>query len=73
MTRKSLLGIAMVVLGIAALAYQGFSYTVPKKEVELGPIQVTKEERHTAPLPPVLGALAVIGGIVVLLTGGRDK
>lgn len=63
----------MVVLGIATLAYQGFSYTVPKKEVELGPIQVTKEERHTVPLPPVLGALAVIGGIVVLLTGGRDK
>jgi hypothetical protein len=73
MTRKSLLGIAMVVLGIAALAYQGCSYTVPKKEVELGPIQVTREERHTVPLPPVLGALAVMGGIVVLLTGGRDK
>lgn len=72
MTRKSF-GIALVVLGIAALAYQGFSYTVPRKEVELGPIQVSKEERHTVRLPPVLGALVVIGGIVVLLTGGRDK
>lgn len=72
MSGRSVLGIALVVLGILALAYQGFSYTVPKKAVDLGPIQVTKEERHTIPLPPVLGALALIGGIAVLVTGRRD-
>lgn len=72
MSGRSVLGIALVVLGILALAYQGFSYTVPKKAVDLGPIQVTKEERHTIPLPPILGALALIGGIAVLVTGRRD-
>lgn len=73
MNRRSLLGIALVVLGIAVLGYREFSFTVPKKEVDLGPIQVTREERHTVPLPPVLGALAVIGGIAVLAVGGRNK
>lgn len=73
MSGRSLVGIALLILGIVALAYQGFSYTVPKKEVDLGPIQVTKEERHTVLLPPILGALALIGGIVVLVTDRRDK
>jgi drug/metabolite transporter (DMT)-like permease len=63
---KTLLGIALIVLGILALAYQGFSYTVPKKAVDVGPIQVTKQERHTVPLPPILGAIALLGGIAVL-------
>ena len=72
MSARSMSGIALVVLGVLALAYQGFSYNVPKKAVDLGPIQVTKEERHTIPLPPILGALALIGGIAVLVTGRRD-
>ena len=63
---RTLLGIALIVLGILALAYQGFSYTVPKKAVDVGPIQVTKQERHTVPLPPILGAIALLGGIAVL-------
>ncbi len=70
---KTLLGIALLIVGVLALAYQGFSYTVPKKEVDLGPLQVTKETRHTVPLPPILGALALIGGIVVLVMDRRDK
>ncbi|HTQ96435.1 MAG TPA: hypothetical protein VMH89_06495 [Candidatus Acidoferrum sp.] len=73
MSSKSILGIVLIVLGIIALAYQGFSYTVPKKAVDIGPIQVTREEKHTVPLPPILGALALIGGIGVLVLGRRDK
>jgi drug/metabolite transporter (DMT)-like permease len=71
MSGKSMLGIALIVIGVLALAYQGFSYTVPKKTVDLGPIQVTKEERHTVPLSPILGALALIGGIVLLVVDRR--
>jgi hypothetical protein len=66
------MGIALIVLGILALAYQGFSYTVPRKAVDVGPLHVTKDEKHSVPLPPILGALAVIGGIAVLLTS-REK
>jgi uncharacterized membrane protein HdeD (DUF308 family) len=67
MSGRTIIGIALLILGIIALAYQGFSYTVPKKAVDLGPIQVTRQERHTVPLPPILGALALIGGIAVLV------
>jgi hypothetical protein len=73
MSGKSLLGIALMLLGMIALFYQGFSYTVPKKTVDLGPLQVTKEERHNVPLPPILGALALIGGIGVLVLDRREK
>lgn len=65
------LGIALIVLGIFALIYQGFSYTTQKKVLDVGPIQATKEEHHNVPLPPILGALALIGGVVILVSGRR--
>jgi hypothetical protein len=73
MSGRTIVGIALLILGIIALAYQGFSYTVPKKAVDLGPIQVTRQERHTVPLPPLLGALALIGGIAVLVLDRPSK
>jgi uncharacterized membrane protein HdeD (DUF308 family) len=71
MSARSLLGIALLVLGLCALAYQGFSYTVAKRAVDLGPIKVTKEERHTIPLPPIVGALALVAGVAVLAIARR--
>jgi drug/metabolite transporter (DMT)-like permease len=73
MSAKTIIGIALLVLGVLAVAYQGFSYTVPKKAVDLGPIQVTRQERHTVPLPPILGALALLGGIAVLVLDRSSK
>ena len=73
MSGRTIIGVALLILGIIALAYQGFTYTMPKKEVDLGPIQVTRQERHTVPLPPILGALALIGGIAVLVLGRSSK
>jgi hypothetical protein len=65
-----LLGVALVALGVIALAYQGISYTTHKKVVDIGPIEATKEEHKTIPLPPVLGVIALVGGIIVL---ARDR
>ena len=66
------LGIILVVLGILALAYQGITYTTHKKVLDIGPIQATKEERNTIPIPPILGVLALIGGVVILATDRRS-
>jgi hypothetical protein len=66
----TLLGLALVVLGIIALAYQGISYTTHKKVVDIGPIEATREEHKTIPLPPILGVIALVGGIVILV---RDR
>jgi len=66
----TMIGLALVVLGVLALVYQGISYTTQKKVVDIGPIQATKQERKTIPLPPILGAIALVGGIVLI---ARDK
>jgi hypothetical protein len=71
MSGKSVLGIALVVFGLVALGYQGLTYTTQKKIIDVGPIQATKQERHTIPLPPVLGALALVGGLVVIVFDRR--
>lgn len=71
MKATSVLGIALVVLGIISLAYQGITYTTQKKVLDVGPIQATKEEHNTIPLPPVLGGIALVTGIVILVAAGR--
>jgi hypothetical protein len=58
-------------VGILALAYGGFTYTHEKKVVDLGPIQASKKETSTVPLPPILGVVAVIGGGVLLFAGKK--
>jgi drug/metabolite transporter (DMT)-like permease len=66
------LGVILIVLGVLALVYQGFSYTTQKKVLDVGPIQATKQERHTVPLPPILGALALIGGVIILVSDRKS-
>jgi uncharacterized membrane protein HdeD (DUF308 family) len=73
MSGRTILGIVLLVVGIIALGYQGISYTTQKKVVDLGPIHATKEEHHNIPIPPVVGAIALIGGLVVLFTGRRGE
>jgi uncharacterized membrane protein HdeD (DUF308 family) len=66
-----IIGIILVVIGILALAYQGITYTTHKKVLDIGPIQATKEEHKTIPVPPIIGAVALIGGIAILVSGRR--
>jgi uncharacterized membrane protein HdeD (DUF308 family) len=66
---KTMLGIALIVIGIIALAYQGFTLTTRKKVLDVGPIQATKEEHHTVPVPPVIGVIALVSGVAVLALG----
>jgi hypothetical protein len=71
MKAKSIVGIVLILIGVVALAYQGFTYTTREKAVDLGPIQITAEKEHTVPLPPILGVAALVGGIVLLVTGRK--
>ncbi|HET7696074.1 MAG TPA: hypothetical protein VFK57_10230 [Vicinamibacterales bacterium] len=63
--------IVLIVLGVLALAYGGISYTREEKVLDIGPIEATAERRETIPLPPVLGAAAIVGGIAMLIVGRR--
>jgi hypothetical protein len=68
-----IVGLILIVLGIVALSYGGISYTRREKVVDIGPIEATAERRHTVPLPPVLGGLALAGGVVLLIYGAKTK
>ena len=70
MRSGTLIGLALVVLGILALVYQGIGYTKREKVVDIGPIHATADEHKTLPLPPILGVIALIGGIVLI---ARDR
>lgn len=65
-------GIVLIGIGIISLAYQGFTYHTQKRVADIGPIHATKTETHTVPLPPLLGGLALIGGIVLVVVGARQ-
>jgi hypothetical protein len=71
MRPKIIIAIILIVLGIAALAYQGITYTTKENVVDLGPIHVTAEKTKTIPLPPILGAVALVSGIVLLVVGSK--
>ena len=64
-------GILLLALGVGMLAYQGFSYTQQENVAQLGRVHVTKEERKTVRLPPVLGATAVGVGAILIVAGVR--
>jgi len=66
-----LLGIALIAIGIIAFAYQGISYTTRDKVVYFGPLHVTAEKSHTLPLPPIVGAVALAGGLALLFMTGQ--
>ena len=71
MRPKIIIAIILIALGIAAFAYQGITYTTREKVVDLGPIQMTAEKTKTLPLPPIVGAIALVGGIVLLVMGSK--
>ena len=73
MKPATLIGIILVVLGLGALAYQGFSYTTREKILDVGPIEATTETTKTIPVPPILGVLAVIGGVVIVIATSRGR
>jgi uncharacterized membrane protein YidH (DUF202 family) len=68
-----IVGIVLIVVGLLALAFGGISWTKRETVVDLGPIQAQTEKKETLPLPPIFGALAVAGGIVLVVVGGRRQ
>ena len=66
------LGIILIVLGVFGLAWGGFTYTTSEKVIDIGPIHATREKEHNTPLPPVAGAVALTGGVALLVAGGKE-
>ena len=69
----TLVGIALIVLGIVAFAYQGITYTSREQIIDIGPIQATADTQKTIPLSPLLGGLVLAGGIVLVIVGAKKS
>ena len=69
----SWLGILLIVVGALILVYQGINYTRQKDVLDVGSVHVTTETHERFPLPPILGGLAVVGGVVLVIAGARSK
>jgi drug/metabolite transporter (DMT)-like permease len=64
-------GVLLIVIGVIALAYQGITYRSRDTVLDIGPLHATAEREHTLPLSPILGVVAVVGGVVLLVAGSR--
>jgi uncharacterized membrane protein HdeD (DUF308 family) len=66
-----LLGVVLIVIGVLALAYQGITYTTREKVIDLGPLKASVDKQKTIPLPPILGALALAAGVILVVVGNK--
>ena len=73
MRSMAIVGVVLILLGVAALVYQGITYTSRETVVDVGPLHATADREKTLPLPPVLGIAAVAGGVVLLGAGLRKR
>jgi hypothetical protein len=69
----AIVGVLLIVFGLAALAYQGITYTSRETVLDIGPVHATADRQKTLPLPPIVGGVAVAGGVVLLVAGVRNK
>ena len=59
-------GIALIIIGVIMMAYTGFNFVTTKKIVDLGPIKINKEIDHPVEWSPIIGAMLLVGGIVLV-------
>jgi len=70
---NTLIAIILIAIGITAFAYEGITYTTREKVLEVGTVEVTAEKEKTLPLPPIVGAIALVGGIVLLIIENKKR
>jgi len=73
MKSYTLIGIILIVLAVIAFAYQGITYTTREKVVDIGPLEISADTDKTIPLPPIVGGIALVGGIVLLVMGNKKS
>ncbi len=66
------IGIILIIIGAAMLIWTGFTYTKKEKLIDAGPVQVSVNKQKTVNWPPYLGAILLIGGIIIIVTGKKE-
>ena len=73
MRPTAIIGILLIVGGLAALLMGGFSFTREDKVLDMGPLEATVERRERVPIPPVIGGLALAAGVALLFVGNKQR
>jgi hypothetical protein len=73
MKPATIIGAILIIVGVAGFAMGGFSFTHEKKDVDMGPVQISHEQQKTVPIPPILSGIALVGGIALVAVGVRSK
>ena len=68
---NKIFGILLIVVGLLGLAYGGLTYTTRESVIDIGPIHASREKTHNVPLPPIAGALALLGGVALVVTSKK--
>ncbi len=71
MKTNTMIAIILIAIGIVSFAYQGITYQTKERVVDIGPVEVTSEKTKKIPIPPIVGTIALVGGIVLLITDRR--
>jgi hypothetical protein len=69
---KNVIAVLLIVVGLVGLLYGGFTYTRQKKVVDIGSVQITRQEHERVPLSPIVGAVVLVSGVWLLLSGKHD-
>ena len=66
-----ILGAILIVLGLLGVVWGGVTYTTRDKIIDIGPIHATRDKTHHVPVPPIAGAIALVGGVTILLLSAK--
>jgi len=73
MKPATIIGIVLIIVAIVGFSLGGFSFTHEKKDIDMGPLQVSHKQTSTVPIPPILSGIALIGGIALVVVGIKSN
>ena len=73
MKTASIIGFLLIILGVIGFAVGGVSFTHQKKDVDLGPVQVSHEQKETVPISPILSTIALVAGVGLVVVGAKAR
>ena len=73
MKAATIVGILLIILGVIGFAVGGVSFTHEKKDVDLGPVQISHQQKQTVPISPILSTIALVAGVGLVVVGARTR
>lgn len=73
MKPAAIIGIILIIAGIAGFAFGGIHWTTEKKDAQLGPLEIKHSEQQGIPFSPIVSGICLVGGIILVFAGGKSS